>query len=320
MISACHQKLRPTKMPSSPSLSVALVTRNRPESLKRTLRSLAAQSLQPFEVIVSDDSENERAAVVEHIVKSFGHQYIRGPRCGLYSNRNYVIRRCRGTHIRTMDDDHEFPNGHLAACIAAIERDPTSVWIIGEFHSRDPVEGSAPLCPGQLTPRGFSATPPNPHRCWAIADGATIYPRVIFDQGHAFCEDFRFGAAYLEFGSRLHNLGYRIRFLSETYILHHLDVANRSFMDEDLEIASRAFAALCHSFIYQPTMYNRVMTVVELVTRWFRTGCRTGVFWQAGISFQRRLSDHRREVSRHTADDDNLNAALRARGRRRPRA
>ena len=53
-------------------LSVALVTRNRPASLERTLKSLRAQSVQPWNVIISDDSDADQAAELlrEHISKA----------------------------------------------------------------------------------------------------------------------------------------------------------------------------------------------------------------------------------------------------------
>ena len=41
-------------------LSVALVTRNRAASLERTLQSLRSQSVEPWEVVVSDDSDEEK--------------------------------------------------------------------------------------------------------------------------------------------------------------------------------------------------------------------------------------------------------------------
>lgn len=90
-------------------LSVALVTRNRVGSLRLTLRSLQQQETPPYEVIVSDDSDNESAAQTQELVQEFGFVYLRGPQRGLYANRNHVALACKGTHIRTMDDDHEFP-------------------------------------------------------------------------------------------------------------------------------------------------------------------------------------------------------------------
>src|SRR3954454_3566516 len=99
---------------SNIKLSVALVTRNRPDSLRRTLESLKQQSLQPYEVIISDDSDNETLiAVNNELAQKYSCRYIKGPGKGLYANRNFVARHCSGTHIRTMDDDHEFPENHL---------------------------------------------------------------------------------------------------------------------------------------------------------------------------------------------------------------
>jgi glycosyltransferase involved in cell wall biosynthesis len=277
-------------------LSVALVTRNRIDSLRRTLRSLGLQRPQPFEVIVSDDSDDAGAPSVQAVVEEFGYIYVRGPRRGLYANRNHAIAHCRGTHVRTMDDDHEFPKGHFAACLAAIEKDPASVWIIGEFVGGE-IEGRGlPVCPGQLTPRGFSVTPPDPQRCWAIADGATIYPRCIFDAGVLFSESFEFGAPYLEFGARLYNYRYRIRFLASTYLLHHYDPRSRSYLDIEIAVGSRTFATLCYSFIYQPSLRNQAWTLAELIRTFVRTGCRTRPFLRAAKSFRQRLLSHREYI------------------------
>src|SRR5437868_4802839 len=253
-------------------LSVALVTRNRPSSLERALKSLRSQDIQPWEVIISDDSDVGYTADVRRMVTNYGCEYIPGPRRGLYANRNHVVRFCRGTHIRTMDDDHEFPAGHMAECLAAISRDPEAVWIIGEFLPNQEYRDEPPECPGQLHPRGFSVPPPNPDDCWAIADGATIYPRKVFDSGLRFAESFKFGAPYLEFGSRLHFLGYRIRQITSTYVVHHYDPENRSLADPEEELAAEFFAMLCHSLIYQPSLKNKALTVSQIGLMMVRRG------------------------------------------------
>jgi glycosyltransferase involved in cell wall biosynthesis len=244
-------------------LSVALVTRNRAESLQRTLESLRAQDVQPWEVVVSDDSDDEVASAVESLARDFDCRYVRGLRRGLYANRNRAARACRGTHIRTIDDDHEFPRGHFRECLRAIRADPRAIWIIGEFVPGEEFR-PPPHCPAQLHPRGFSVTPPDPDRCWALADGASIFPREVFDRGNCYVEFFVFGASYLEFGSRLYWLGYHIRFLAETYVVHHFDASNRSYADQEIDIGSRVFSTLCHSFIYQPTFHNKTLTLLQM--------------------------------------------------------
>ena len=285
-------------------ISVALVTRNRPASLLRTLQSLERQDVQPWEVIVSDDSNEERRGEVREMVESRGFRYLRGPRRGLYANRNHAALACSGTHIRTMDDDHEFPEGHLRRCFEAVQSDPAAVWFIGESY---PGHSWKLVCPGQLHPRGFSSSPADPDNCWSISDGATIYPAAIFQKGIRFAEYFNFGASYLEFGSRLHWLGYRMRFLASTGIIHHYDPEARSFTDEEMNRSSRFFASLCHSFLYQPTLRNKVLCCLEIA--------REVALQNGHRSLRSALSayqDHKRTLHGKTAAAATMQADVRA--------
>src|SRR6186713_2624540 len=96
------------------SVSVALVTRNRPRSLERCLESWRRQTVAPDEIVVSDDSDDETAVGSEEIARRYGCRYTRGPRRGLYANRNHASLECRGTHIVSADDDHTHPTDYLA--------------------------------------------------------------------------------------------------------------------------------------------------------------------------------------------------------------
>lgn len=248
-------------------ISVALVTRNRPESLERCLKSLRSQNVQPFEVVISDDSDAEHQEATKNVAERWECLYIQGPCRGLYANRNHVALACKGTHIRTMDDDHEFPEKHLENCLIAIKHDPQSVWIIGEYLPMQSVGMPPHPCPGQLHPRGFSSLPKDTQNCWAISDGASIYPKKIFESGLRFVESWKFGYSYLEFGSRLYYLGYRIRHLESTYVIHHFDSKKRSFNDKNMEESSRFFAMMCYSFLYQSHLKNKSMFYLEIFKR-----------------------------------------------------
>jgi glycosyltransferase involved in cell wall biosynthesis len=279
-------------------LSVALVTRNRPESLARTLRSLRAQQVQPFEIVVSDDSDPARVHETRAVALEHGARHVIGPHRGLYANRNSVASHCQGTHVRTMDDDHEFPAGHMAACMRAVRRRPDAIWIIGECLPGEEASAQRWVCPAQLHPRGHSVNPPPDRRMWAIADGAAIYPRAIFDRGLRFSESFPFGAAYLEWGSRLHWLGYEIRHLDETFVIHHFDPTARSIDNVRCNAGSRLFAGMCHSFIYQPSLRNRALTMAAFVAT-IRRRRLTGVCAAAdavrAFRKQRRISQRSRD-------------------------
>lgn len=214
-------------------LSIALVTRNRPDSLNRCLTSLRSQSVQPFEVIISDDSDPEFASDTEAIAKRWNCRYITGSHRGLYANRNHAALACQGTHIRTMDDDHEFPENHFQIIQKVVESAPNSIWIIGEYWEQ-PTSSSTFYPPGEIQPRGFSKLPRNFDNCFAISDGSAIYPKEIFEH-HRYLEVFKFGSLYLEFGARLKALGYRIQYCPATFIIHHYLPGERSFNDNALQ-------------------------------------------------------------------------------------
>jgi len=233
-------------------LSVALVTRNRPESLNRCLKSLRSQKFQPFEVIVSDDSDPDLVPQTEAVARQWGCHYISGPHRGLYANRNHVVKACRGTHIRTMDDDHEFPKDHFEKVQQRVKSDPSSVWIIGEFLPTD-MPSFPVAAPGEIQPRGFSNIPPNADNCYAISDGASVYPKQIFEH-HSYLEVYKFGKLYLEFGARLKALGYTIRHIPDTYVVHHYVEGKRSFNDERMKRKSEFIASYLAYSCYLPNL------------------------------------------------------------------
>jgi glycosyltransferase involved in cell wall biosynthesis len=201
------------------SVSVALVTRNRPRSLERCLESWRRQTVHPDEIMVSDDSDDETAAVTEQIARRFGCQYTRGPRRGLYANRNHASIACRGTHILSADDDHTHPADYLAVIRELAASDARRVWI---FSERMPGDSSSPLtCPPELHRSGFGCAPADPSRCAAVADGASLYPREIFEGGLRYDETYPFGGLWYLWGKQLARQGWRISFSTRTFVWHH---------------------------------------------------------------------------------------------------
>ena len=198
-------------------LSVALITRNHPELLTRCLESMRSQSVQPFEIVVSDDSSLELAPKTEAVAKQFDCLYINGPRRGLQANLNNAILTCKGTHIRIVNDDHIFPEKHFEILQKVVYSDPDSIWILGEYYE-NPVPTSTLYLPGEIQPRGFHIPITNFDDSFAISGGASIYPRKVFEN-HRFLEAFGY-VCDLEFGPRLKALGYRIRYCPETYVIH----------------------------------------------------------------------------------------------------
>ena len=245
-------------------ISIAVATRNPPDSLIRCLKSWRAQNLQPFEVVVSDDSHDSIRPEIKRIVRQFEARWVAGARRGLYANRNHVAVNCRGTHVFSADDDHEHPVDLLEKCQAALQEDPNSAWCLGEILSWDEIAQGWGL-PGELSMNGASRMPQDFSNTWAWSDGATLCPRQAFDAGLRFYEAFRFGASYLEFGCLLHAAGQRIRILKGTGVIHHLNQVGRSFDIPLEERAASYFAILMLARVYQPSLKNRFLLAIFCV-------------------------------------------------------
>jgi len=215
-------------------LSVALVTRNRPENLRRCLASVRAQDVQPYEIVVSDDGDVP--SVAADIAREYGARHIIGPRRGLYANRNSAAVACGGTHIRTMDDDHTFPAQHFASCLEGVTRDPRAIWTTGEIFLIDGRQHSVALTANQWHPSGLGGPVSDLDDNWSIADGSTIYPAEIFASGARMIEDYSFGPSYLEFGAWLYQRGFRSRCLEGVLVEHHASL-------ETLERTARDYAS-----------------------------------------------------------------------------
>jgi glycosyltransferase involved in cell wall biosynthesis len=235
-------------------LSVAVVTRNRAESLHRCLQSLRAQNAQPFEIVVSDDSEGGQATETRTVTERWGGRYVVGPRRGLYANRNHAALACRGSHVRTMDDDHTFPAGHLEQCLGALEHEPHSIWTTGETSYLSGQHYATAPTANQLHPSGSGSPPEDPDNNWAIADGSTIYPREIFEAGFRMIEDYPFGSSYLEFGAILYHRGYRSRCLQGLLVEHHMNQATLERGHDDTVIESYCLASLSYNLFFRPNL------------------------------------------------------------------
>ncbi|HTD14413.1 MAG TPA: glycosyltransferase family 2 protein [Chthoniobacterales bacterium] len=243
-------------------LSVALIARNRPVSLERGLASLRAQGEQPFEVVVSDDSDSGIAPIIQKIASAFECRYLCGPRRGLYANRNAAFLLCQGTHIRTMDDDHILPPDHLSTCLAAVRSDPNAIWTTGEHGFIAGEFVGIARTANQLGPAGVGEPIERFDNNWGIADGSTIYPREVFDQGFRMVEEFGFGSTYLEFGAYLYQRGWMCRCIPGAVVEHHVDSLSRP------DVLSQRFASICFNRYFRPNAVRLMRYIIPYWESW----------------------------------------------------
>lgn len=247
-------------------LSIALVTRNRSENLKRAIETIKQQSVQPYEIIVSDDSDLEAEIFRnKELCTLHNCKYFKGPQQGLYANRNFVAKNISGTHFRTMDDDHTFPERHLETCLNAILEEPETIWTIGEYLPNQPIEKESHPIAGQLHPRGFSYTPNDLSQYYGISCGATIYPKSVILRQINNIDFFKFGISYLEYGIRLKVSGYTLKPLPSTYIVHHnfQTFANSNTLNTIIE--ARLYAMISLSFRHYRSIKNISLTTLQII-------------------------------------------------------
>ena len=118
--------------------TVVICTRNRADSLERTLGSLAG--MEPpadlaWEVLIVDNGSTDHTSAV---VGSFGEQLpislTREENAGLSNARNHGVKRARGRYIVWTDDDVVVQSGWLAAYAAAFRRWPQSAVFGGKVR------------------------------------------------------------------------------------------------------------------------------------------------------------------------------------------
>ncbi|HTY49095.1 MAG TPA: glycosyltransferase family A protein, partial [Steroidobacteraceae bacterium] len=116
-------------MTASASISIVIPTCNRPEMLGECLRRVAAAidaaGRPQVEVIVSDDSRDERTR--DYVAS--GHpwvRWVRGPRRGPAANRNTGVAAASGAWIIFTDDDCLPEPRWLRAYLQAMQADPAS--------------------------------------------------------------------------------------------------------------------------------------------------------------------------------------------------
>ncbi len=100
----------------SESISVILPTHNRPDSLRRSVRSVLSQTRLPVELIIVNDGDDEIPADISEEVRGAGVEFIyrRRERPSLPASRNAGIDASAGDILLLLDDDVELGVSFLA--------------------------------------------------------------------------------------------------------------------------------------------------------------------------------------------------------------
>jgi glycosyltransferase involved in cell wall biosynthesis len=123
------------------AVSTLVCTRNRPASLVRTVRSLLANSTEPFELIVIDQSDSaESEQALAPFAGDSRLRYVRSAARGKGAALNEGLRLARGEFVACTDDDCEAPQGWVSDMARTMRMQPTAAVVFcnvtGGTHDR----------------------------------------------------------------------------------------------------------------------------------------------------------------------------------------
>lgn len=157
------------------TITVAVASCGRPQSLARCLAGIQAQRLAPAEVIVVDQAPSEEARAVVHD-SGLNVRYQEQHRLGLSASRNLALALASSSVLAVTDDDCVPDPGWLEAISAAFRRRPRPAAVTGRI---------LPL--GERPPGGFAVSlrdSPQPvdHRGrqvpWGVGSGGNFAASV----------------------------------------------------------------------------------------------------------------------------------------------
>jgi glycosyltransferase involved in cell wall biosynthesis len=114
------------KTTPKPIVSVIVPTYNIEAYLADTLRSLEAQTLENFEVLIVDDGSTDSSAAIAQAFCNRDQRFklLQKPNGGLSSARNHGIRHAKSDFIALLDGDDLYHPEKLMTHIIALESDP----------------------------------------------------------------------------------------------------------------------------------------------------------------------------------------------------
>ena len=125
-------------MEKMPLFSVVIPLYNKADTILRALRSVFAQTLKDYEVVVIDDGSTDGSG---DVVSRFGRdiRLVRQKNAGVSAARNRGVQESKGKYVAFLDGDDYWLPYHLSDLVAVLERYPTAKVIstrYGEIFDR----------------------------------------------------------------------------------------------------------------------------------------------------------------------------------------
>lgn len=246
-----------------PRVSVCICTMNRPKELKGCLESIQCSTFKPYEVIVSDDSDEKRAKENREIALSYkAVKYRPGPRKNQPANRNNCLKYVSPNteFVTFIDDDARMGSRFLENALTCLRK-----WCSYYKTDRIVVTGTEKSLSGQkLIPRnlsflGFYDRPRNKiEKQDTICMNSVLFPSELFrmtqwDENQPWCTERDIASHFLY-------LGFRIVYCPDVINLH--PTTNPKPKDLHEEEMSRVYFGLKRYWLYEHSILRFFLFVL----------------------------------------------------------
>jgi GT2 family glycosyltransferase len=161
------------------NIDVCIITRNRVDLLRQCLLSVGQSTIPVKQVIVSDDSTDDRT--YQMVSSEFDNvQYLKGPRKGPAANRNNAVSIADSDYVLFLDDDSRLGESFLERACACLtqSKNPRRTIVTGLY-----IEHRKLLYPGEQDFLGFQSVDCKDRRTIDnILIGCALFPRELFNE------------------------------------------------------------------------------------------------------------------------------------------
>jgi GT2 family glycosyltransferase len=213
------------------NVTACIPTRNRPDDLAQCLDSIAASSIPVAEIVVSDDSTDERTR--DLVAEKYPQvKYVFGPRKGLGPNRNSAIAAASGEWILFLDDDARLGPDFLAEMVRARYANADHRIIFTGIEK----QVSGLVFPNDQNFLGFQKRPYGSRDVNTVVINATLFPAALFKE-MLFDPRLIYGYDEVDIASCARGAGYRILLVLSAVNLHFPSPVNRDYYSPHTEAA-----------------------------------------------------------------------------------
>jgi len=220
-------------MMSAPLVSTVVITRDRPDSLRRCLGSLRANGYRPLEIVVVDNGSAAGRRAVRAWLDGWGSEppvrYVECPPDGFAALRQRSYDHAGGDIVVSIDDDCEAATDMLERVVARFQAEPDVGMIGGQlenvgFEGPERFKGR-----GRLGVNGRYETVEDPARAELFGSANQSVRRRAFDEAGGYDGYFRDGMEEADLALSLRAAGWRVVFDPDVRVKHfHLPQRFRS--------------------------------------------------------------------------------------------